>query len=59
MVQKRLELKLLHVLEVMCINGYIVKVKAIKILTVLLLENTQIDPMCYLYHRSGNWELFS
>jgi hypothetical protein len=53
MVQKRLELKLLHVLEVMCINGYIVKVKAIKILTVLLLENTQIDPMCYLYHRSG------
>ena len=59
MVQKRLELKLLHVLEVMCINGYIVKVKAIKILTMFLWESTEIDPLCHLYHRSGNWELFS
>lgn len=41
-----------HVLEAAYINSYIVKVKAIEILTVLL-ENTQMI-RCLLCHRSGN-----
>lgn len=38
----------------MYVNGYILEPKAIKQVTLLLLENTQIDPLCHLYNISGN-----